>query len=304
MASRSVKNNVLGRGISALISDAEPVETGNAGKAGKKSSGKKAAASGDEVIYIDINDIKPNKAQPRKNFEAAKISELADSIKEHGIIQPLIVRKSGSEYELVAGERRWRAARTAEVKEVPCLIRDFDDEENALIAIIENMQREDLDPIEEAEGLNEMIRAYGFTQEEVSKSVSKSRPYITNSLRLLKLPEDIRDLVRTGAISTGHARALITVKSKARQKELADKVVKDGLSVREIEKLTRGGSKAKRKVRKSKKDPDILAVEEKLKEILGTRVTITTNGRNGAVEIAYYSRDDLNRIIEQLESLE
>ena len=221
----------------------------------------------------------------------------------HGVIQPLIVRRSGKAYELVAGERRWRAARKAGLSEVPCLIRDFTDEENALIAIIENMQREDLDPIEEAEGLNEMIKAYGFTQEEVSKSVSKSRPYITNSLRLLKLPKEIRELVSAGAISTGHARALLSIKSRELQKETADRIVKEGLSVRDVEKLVQKSKAPKRKIRKSKKDPDIIAVEDKLKEIYGTRVTITTDGRKGAVEIAYYSRDDLNRIIEQLESV-
>ena len=300
MSGRSVKNNVLGRGISALISEEAPVQE----EEKKEKTAKGAAASENEVVYIDINDIKPNKSQPRKNFDDAKIAELAASIQEHGVIQPLIVRKSGKAYELVAGERRWRAARKAGLAEVPCIVRDFSDEENALIAIIENMQREDLDPIEEAEGLNEMIKAYGFTQEEVSKSVSKSRPYITNSLRLLKLPAEIRELVSSGAISTGHARALISIKSRALQKETAEKIVKEGLSVREVEKLVQKDKGPKRKVRKPKKDPDIIAVEEKLKEIYGTRVTITTDGRKGAVEIAYYSRDDLNRIIEQLESVE
>ena len=302
MASRSVKNNVLGRGISALIAEEKPIkEKAKSGKASKKSGAK--ASSENEVIYVDINDIKPNKNQPRKTFDETRIAELADSINEHGVIQPLIVRKAKNGYELVAGERRWRAARVAGLDKVPCIVRGFTDEENALIAMIENMQREDLDPIEEAEGLNAMIKTYGMTQEEVSKSVSKSRPYITNSLRLLKLPGDIKDLLKAGAISMGHARALISIKSKALQKEICDKVVKEGLSVREIEKLVKVGKPPKRKVRKSKKDPDIVRVEEKLKEIYGTRVTITTNGRKGAVEIAYYTRDDLNRIIEQLESV-
>ena len=293
MAARTVKNNVLGRGISALISESAPVE-----------EPREAAADAENTVqYIDINDIKPNRNQPRKNFDAEGIRELAESIKEHGIIQPLIVRKSDTGYELVAGERRWRAARDADISKVPCIVREFTDEENALIAIIENMQREDLDPIEEAEGLETMMKEYGLTQEEVSRSVGKSRPYITNSLRLLKLPQDIKEKISEGLISAGHARALLAVKTKALQEQICQKIVRDGLSVRETEKLVKDGGKAKRKVTKSRKDPDIVAVEEKLKEIYGTRVAITTNGRKGAVEISYYGRDDLNRIIELLESV-
>lgn len=297
MASRAVKNNVLGRGISALISEAAPIE---------EPERKDAAPVDPEntVTYIDINDIKPNRSQPRKNFDEESIAELADSISEHGIIQPLIVRKSGNAYELVAGERRWRAARKAALDKVPCLIREFSDEENALIAIIENMQRQDLDPIEEAEGLNKMIKEYGLTQAEVSKSVSKSRPYITNSLRLLKLPEDIREKVSLGELSAGHARALLGVKSAEEQEQLCARVIANGLSVRETEKLVQAKGKQKPVRRKSKKDPDIIAVEEKLKEIYGTKVSITTNGRKGALEFSYYGRDDLNRLIELLESVE
>lgn len=295
MAARKVKNNVLGRGISALISETAPIE--------EPQEQVPAADLENTVQYIDINDIKPNRNQPRKNFDTEGIRELADSITEHGIIQPLIVRKSEIGYELVAGERRWRAAREAGLSTVPCIVKEFTDEENALIAIIENMQREDLDPIEEAEGLETMMKEYGLTQEEVSKSVGKSRPYITNSLRLLKLPQDIREKISEGLLSAGHARTLLAVKTRALQEQLCQKIIKDGLSVRETEKLVKDGGKAKRRTAKSRKDPDIIAVEDKLKEIYGTRVAITTNGRKGAVEISYYGRDDLNRIIEMLESV-
>ncbi len=296
MASRKVKNNVLGRGISALISEAAPVE---------EPANEVAAPEDPErtVQYIDINDIKPNRNQPRKKFDPESISELAASIQEHGIIQPLIVCKAEQGYELVAGERRWRAAREAALDKVPCLVREFTSEENALIAIIENMQREDLDPIEEAEGLEKMMKEYVFTQEEVSRSVGKSRPYITNSLRLLKLPQDIREKISEGAISAGHARALLSVKTRALQEQICQKIIKDGMSVRETENLVRKGGKSRKAPARSKKDPDIVAVEEKLKEIYGTRVAITTNGRKGAVEISYYGREDLNRIIELLESV-
>lgn len=294
MASRAVKNNVLGRGISALISEEALVEEPHAAAG--------SADSADAVVYVDINDIRPNRNQPRKNFDNDSIAELAGSIKEHGIIQPLIVRKADNGYELVAGERRWRAARKAELSRVPCLIREFSDEENALIAIIENMQREDLDPIEEAEGLDKMIREYGLTQEEVSKSVGKSRPYIANSLRLLKLPEAIKSKVRAGKLSAGHARTLLAAGSAAVRDRICEKIIKEGLSVREAEKLIQNEGKTRRPRRKSRKDPDIVAVEEKLKEIYGTKVSITTNGRRGSLEFAYYGREDLNRLIELLES--
>ena len=296
MASRKVKTNVLGRGISALISETAPAEAPV-----RESDAPEDAAR--TVQYIDINDIKPNRNQPRKKFDPQSISELAASIQEHGIIQPLIVCKADQGYELVAGERRWRAAREAALDKVPCLVREFSKEENALIAIIENMQREDLDPIEEAEGLETMMKEYGLTQEEVSRSVGKSRPYITNSLRLLKLPQDIREKISDGSISAGHARALLSVKTRALQEQICQKIIKDGMSVRETENLVRNGGKSRKPAARSRKDPDIVAVEEKLKEIYGTRVAITTNGRKGAVEISYYGREDLNRIIELLESV-
>ena len=200
----AAKNRGLGRGLDALFADQAPIinpESENK----NKTTDKEGIRTENAIVYININDIKPNENQPRKNFDENKIAELAASITEHGIIQPLVVRRNKSGYEIVAGERRWRASRKAELKEVPCIIRDFDDEQNMLIAIIENMQREDLNPIEEAEGLNQMIKTYGMTQEEVSKSVSKSRPYITNALRLLKLPENIQSMVTEGKLTTGHA---------------------------------------------------------------------------------------------------
>ena len=174
-----------------------PAAEAGGAEASAKSKGADDTDNEDRVLYIDINDIRPNSAQPRKNFDEEKLAELARSISTNGVIQPLIVRESTNGYELVAGERRWRASSLAGLKTVPCILRDFDDRQNAIVAIIENMQREDLNPIEEAEGLDRMMKEYGLTQEEVSKSVSKSRPYITNSLRLLKLPEDIRDKVDT-----------------------------------------------------------------------------------------------------------
>ena len=257
------------------------------------------------ISYININDIKPNEGQPRKTFDEEKIVELADSIQEHGLIQPIVLRKSGKGYEIVAGERRWRACRKAGLKEVPCIIKELNDEENMLIAIIENMQREDLNPIEEAEGLNQMIVTYGLTQAEVSKSVGKSRPYITNVLRLLKLPEEVRVMVSNGELSSGHARAIVGVSGKAAQIKIAEKIVKEGLSVRETEKLIKeADAPAKRPAkRKAEKNADVKRVEEDLKAVLGTRVNLAQSGKKGKIEIEYYSREELERLIELLKTL-
>lgn len=296
MSAKAKKNRGLGRGLDALFAEQAPIMPDNRVETEEKSN----SYVRDKVLYIDINDIKPNAEQPRKTFDKEKISELSQSIIEHGIIQPLVVRKSGNHYEIVAGERRWRAAREAELSVVPCIVRQFSDEENMLVAIIENMQREDLNPIEEAMGLEQMISAYGMTQEEVSKSVSKSRPYITNTLRLLKLPEEIKALVSEGKISTGHARALITVKNKTKQEELCKKIIKDGISVRDVERLASEEKKTRKKPLKRVKSPDTLNVERELKEIYGTKVTINSRGNKGTVELEFYSKDELNRLIDLL----
>lgn len=288
---KSPKSRGLGRGFEALFAEQSPIIMDeNAEKTDNE----------DQVQYIDINAIRPNKNQPRKSFNEEKIEELAESIKEHGIIQPLVVRRDGEGYEIVAGERRWRAARKSGLKKVPCLIREFTDEENMLVAIIENLQREDLNPIEEAEGLNRMIDTYGLTQEQVSKSVSKSRPYISNSLRLLKLPKEIRDLVQQGELTAGHARALVNV-SPERQMELCQKVLQEKLSVRQLEKLITDKPKSRRRKIK-KKSADILRVESDLKDKLGTRVTIKSKGNKGTIELEYYSSEDLERLIEILKN--
>ena len=296
MSAKAKKNRGLGRGLDALFAEQAPIMPDNRVETEEKSN----SYVRDKVLYIDINDIKPNAEQPRKTFDKEKISELSQSIIEHGIIQPLVVRKSGKHYEIVAGERRWRAAREAELSVAPCIVRQFSDEENMLVAIIENMQREDLNPIEEAMGLEQMISAYGMTQEEVSKSVSKSRPYITNTLRLLKLPEEIKALVSEGKISTGHARALITVKNKTKQEELCKKIIEDGISVRDVERLASEEKKIRKKPLKRVKSPDTLNVERELKEIYGTKVTINSRGNKGTVELEFYSKDELNRLIDLL----
>ena len=294
------KKGGLGRGLDALFADV-PV------KAPKETEVIKNREDGDEkdtVRYIKIHDIMPNANQPRKTFNEEKIEELAASIREHGIIQPIVVRKKSRGYEIVAGERRWRAAIKAELSQVPCLIRNLDDEQNMLIAIIENMQREDLNPIEEAEGLRQMTETFGMTQEQVSRSVGKSRPYITNSMRLLKLPEYIRESIADGRISAGHGRTLIAASDEDMRRSIWEKMIKEGLSVREAEKLAAGSPGAKkRKPASKRKNPDVARVEEDLKDIFGTKVSINAAGKKGKIEIEYYSGDELNRLIELLKTL-
>lgn len=302
------KKGGLGRGLDALFADVpvkEPTEDYKAERSSKNSvENENTADDRDAVKYIKIHDIMPNVNQPRKTFNEEKIEELAASIKEHGIIQPIVVRKHKSGYEIVAGERRWRAAMKAELSTVPCLVREFNDEQNMLIAIIENMQREDLNPIEEAEGLRQMTETFGMTQEQVSRSVGKSRPYITNSMRLLKLPEYIRESIADGRISAGHGRTLIAASDEDMRKSIWEKMIKEGLSVREAEKLAAGSPGAKkRKPASKRKNPDVARVEEDLKDIFGTKVSINAAGKKGKIEIEYYSGEELNRLIELLKTL-
>lgn len=267
----------------------------------------KIEADEDRVLYIDINDIKPNKDQPRKTFNEEKLKDLANSIKENGVIQPLIIRKAQNGYELVAGERRWRAARIAEIKKAPCIIRNFDEKQNMIVAIIENMQRENLDPIEEALGLNEMIKRFEFTQEQVSNALGKSRAYIANSLRLLKLPEKIQNMIIEGRISAAHGRTIITIKDENKQIEVCDKIIRNGLSVRAAERLTekiKDDARPERKKRKPGVNAEIAAVEDELRKIFGTKVNINGKASTGKIEIEYYSIDELNRLIDMLRGIE
>ncbi|MEL7656261.1 MAG: ParB/RepB/Spo0J family partition protein, partial [Bacillota bacterium] len=257
------------------------------------------------ILLLDINEIKPNSKQPRKSFQEDKIDELAKSIEIHGIIQPIMVRPAVEGYEIVAGERRWRAARKASLKQIPCIVRELSEEQNMLVAIIENMQREDLNPMEEADALNQMITNFGLTQEEVSKSVGKSRPYITNALRLLKLPAQVQEMVVQGELTSGHARAIAGVKDEKRQLHIAAYVAKEGLSVRETEALANKENEDKKQIKAKPraKNREITDMEVELKSVLGTKVSINHGTRRGKIEIEYYSREELERLLELLLSL-
>lgn len=247
---------------------------------------------------LPINEIIPNKEQPRKTFDEGALQELADSITVHGVLQPLLVRPllSGG-YQLIAGERRWRASRMAGLKEVPVIIRELSDSEAMEIAIIENLQREDLNPIEEAEGLQALIDKCDYTQEQVAVSVGKSRPAIANALRLLKLPEEVRQMTKDGEISAGHARALLAFDNQAIMYEVAKQIVSDKLTVRDVERLAKRPTKSADKKQNAKhRDSFYDEVELSLTEVLGRRVKVYNGRSKGTLEIEFYSLDDLKDI--------
>jgi ParB family chromosome partitioning protein len=294
----------LGKGLSALIpSSLNPemtttIETEN-------NNGNTAT----RVVEIAVEKIEPNKYQPRKVFNADGLEELALSIKEHGVVQPVVVRKiEEDKYQLVAGERRWRACKIAGLETIPAIIKGYSEQETTEIALIENIQREDLNPLEEAAAYKVLIEEFGLTQEELSNKVGKSRPYIANSLRLLNLPEQIKEMVANGSISAGHGRALLSL-PEAGQLRLAEKIQKEGLTVRETEALVKSigilGSEQqqnKKKENTAKKDlsPEIIDIEEKLRHYFGTKVRLLNNNNGGKIEIEYYSVEELNRILDLL----
>ena len=262
---------------------------------------------GDSVLIMKISSVEPNRDQPRKHFSEEGIEELASSIKQYGIIQPLLVQKREDYYEIIAGERRWRAAMKAGLKEVPVIVKDYSNREAVEISLIENIQREDLNPIEEALAYDRLIQEFELTQEQVAGRVSKSRSAVTNSLRLLKLVDDVRQMVIAGDISEGHARTLLGLPNEEMQRLLAERIVKEKLSVRETEKLVKkltSNTPKKTKARDYQKEAILGNLSEQLKVILGTKVSITEKGKSkGKIEIEYYSDDELNRIFEMLQSL-
>lgn len=269
----------LGKGLSALLGDAKPPE--------------------ERLVELDIDLIDPNNHQPRTRFSEEKLRELAASIKTNGIVQPVVVRRRGLRYQLIAGERRWRAAQLAGLSKIPAIIRDVADSQLLELSLIENIQREDLNPIEEAHAYQRLIEGLRLTQEEIAQRVGRDRSSVTNYLRLLKLPQEIQKLVEDEKLSMGHARALLALPSPQQQKHVASEILSRSLSVRETERmiqrlLTTGG---KRKTTSAHVgDPNIRAAEEKLCRWLGTKVRIIPNGRGGRIEIEYYSDSDLDRI--------
>lgn len=257
---------------------------------------------GEQVKDVSVSEIRPNPYQPRKEFEQSAIEELADSIREHGIIQPLIVRKSIKGYELVAGERRLRAAKLAGLKQVPVVVKAYTDQQLMEIALIENLQRENLNPLEEAEAYDKLIAHHDYTQEQLAKRIGKSRPHVANMLRLLQLPDSIRKMLAAAELTMGHARALLAVSDAEVQKQLANDVVKKSLNVRQLEELVKqlSVSRETKKKKPAKSEPILIELEERLRTRFGTAVKIKKGAKRGKIEIDFYSQEDLQRIIEIL----
>ncbi|MEW6375349.1 MAG: ParB/RepB/Spo0J family partition protein [Thermodesulfobacteriota bacterium] len=257
------------------------------------------------LLYCGIEEIIPNRFQPRKHFDESKLQELAESIKEKGILEPLIVRRMDQGYELIVGERRWRAAQKAGLKEIPVLVKDAKGREALEISLIENLQRDDLNPIEESEAFKRLIEEFNLSQEELAKRIGKDRTTITNALRLLKLPLEVKNQLLQNRITSGHARAILILETKERQKELCALIIKKGLSVREAETLAKRWSEKPKKVvtpvkRRGDLESQLNTLQDSLQRYLGTKVKITQKGKRGKVEIEYYSPEDLERIVETI----
>ncbi|HWL24758.1 MAG TPA: ParB/RepB/Spo0J family partition protein [Ureibacillus sp.] len=255
-----------------------------------------------EIKKIPVQKLVANPYQPRKIFDDEAIEELAQSIREHGIIQPIVVRKKGSKYEIVVGERRFRAAKLANLEEVPAIVKEMTEEQMMEVAILENLQREDLTPIEEAEAYQSLIEKLNFTQEDLAKRLGKSRPHITNHIRLLQLPDEVRQMVNDGALSMGHGRTLLGLKNKRRIPEVANKVIKQQLNVRQLEILIKEyNENVSRETSNTRKDIFVQSKETQLREYFGTNVQIKKSKNKGKIEIEFYSEEDFQRILEILE---
>ena len=290
----------LGKGLDTLI------PTGKVEVKSKKSTEKSNEVK-EPTTTVKITMVEPNREQPRKNFDQDALEELADSIKQYGLIQPIVVQDRKTYYEIIAGERRWRAAKIAGLKEVPVIIKNYTEQEIVEISLIENIQRENLNPIEEAMAYKRLLNEFNLKQDEVAERVSKSRTAVTNSMRLLKLCDEVQQMIIDEMITTGHARALISVEDPEQQYILAQKIFDEKLSVRDVEKLVKDLGKTKKEKKAKEKDKALEVIyqeiEQKLKDKVGTKVSITSKGDGaGKLEIEFYNHDDLERIIAILSS--
>lgn len=310
----------LGKGLGAFFGE-EDIKDKTAGEGGKpeQTAQKEEKKNAEKVVVekivekpveqkLKVSLIEPNGTQPRKKFDEESLKELADSIKQYGVLQPLLVQKKGSHYEIIAGERRWRAAKMAGLTEIPVVIREYNKQQTMEIALIENVQRDDLNPIEEAQAYQRLIQEFDLTQEEIASRVSKNRATITNSMRLLKLDKRVQQMLIDGKISSGHARALLGLEEGESQYQAAVKIVQENLSVRDVEKLVKLMNQPKKKKKETETGPDVnliyRQIEDKLKSIMGTKVVINRKDKNkGRIEIEYYSQEELERLIELMESM-
>lgn len=299
----AVKKSGLGKGLDSLIKDNSSAKKTAAANTSSENKAEEMK-SGEQMMKINM--VEPNRDQPRKKFEEDALLELADSIKQFGVLQPLLVRKRKDYYEIIAGERRWRAAKMAGVKEVPVIIKDYTEQEIVEIGLIENIQRENLNPIEEAMAFKKLLEEFNLKQDEVAERVSKSRTAVTNSMRLLKLDKRVQEMIVDDMISTGHARALLAIDDKEQQYDLANKIFDEKLSVRETEKLVKEIKNPKKPKMKKKVENEFVYtdLENRMKEVMGTKVNISSKGNGkGKIEIEYYSDDELERMFEMIMSI-
>lgn len=299
----AVKKKGLGKGLDSLIPDNRGTKAADTESQPKNES---ESESNSCEQMMKINMVEPNREQPRKKFDEDGLLELADSIKQFGILQPLLVRKRKDYYEIIAGERRWRAAKIAGIKEVPVIIKEYTEQEIVEIGLIENIQRENLNPIEEAMAFKRLLEEFNLKQDEVAERVSKSRTAVTNSMRLLKLDDKVQQMIVDDMISTGHARALLAIDDKEQQHILANKIFDEKLSVRETEKLIKDIKNPKKQKEKKIIENDFIykSFEDKLKEVIGTKVSIASKGNGkGKIEIEYYSDSELERVFDMIMSI-
>lgn len=298
-----IKKKGLGKGLDSLIPDNKSMKSVTSEKTVES---KEDAAAKSGVQVMKINEVEPNRDQPRKNFDEDALLELSDSIKQFGVLQPLLVRKRKDYYEIIAGERRWRAAKLAGVKEVPVIEKEYTDQEILEIGLIENIQRENLNPIEEAIAYKRLLEEFNLKQDEVAERVSKSRTAVTNSMRLLKLSDKVQQMIIDDMISTGHARALLAIDDPELQYTLANKIFDEKLSVRETEKLVKEIKNPKEPKEKKPVANSFIYqdLEEKMKSVFGTKVSIASKGKGkGKIEIEYYSDDELEHLFDMMMSI-
>lgn len=299
----AIKKKGLGKGLDSLIPDNKSMKSVTSEKTVES---KEDAAAKSGVQVMKINEVEPNRDQPRKNFDEDALLELSDSIKQFGVLQPLLVRKRKDYYEIIAGERRWRAAKLAGVKEVPVIEKEYTDQEILEIGLIENIQRENLNPIEEAIAYKRLLEEFNLKQDEVAERVSKSRTAVTNSMRLLKLSDKVQQMIIDDMISTGHARALLAIDDPELQYTLANKIFDEKLSVRETEKLVKEIKNPKKPKEKKLVANSFIYqdLEEKMKSVFGTKVSIASKGKGkGKIEIEYYSDDELEHLFDMMMSI-
>ena len=301
----AVKKSGLGKGLDSLIPNKQSSSKIEQKKEKEEKQTIVKTVVKKEEVKLKITEVEPNREQPRKKFDEDGLIELADSIRQYGVLQPLLVQKRDGYYEIIAGERRWRAAKMAGLKEIPVIIKDFTDQEIVEISLIENIQRENLNPIEEALAFKRLLNEFHLKQDEVAERVSKSRTAVTNSIRLLKLDERVQQMLIDDMISTGHARALLAVEDNELQYKLAQRVFDEKLSVRDIEKLMKSFSKEEKKKKEENKNQFIYQdLEEKMKALLGTKVSINHKANNqGKIVIDYYSNEELERILYLFQSI-